>query len=332
LSRQRAKGTEPFQVLQRKVLARRFAFGLLRPFSGMNSSVRLGEIAQTILSHWPVKPLPTKAPAGFCYLTICGRAHWLMLRESLLSLYYAWNALPEIVVISDGSWTEQEFSSVFEWWPRKINVLSREDICRKACSAGEVELASYAEASPYGLKLASIVLLAETEPLLFVDADILWFDDPGEMLGPTSDWSKPRGIRESNCYQDKPMATRHCPQVLNPPFVNGGILALHGKLLQSELLRTMVREALIQPKNGAFEQTIIAAGVKLGGGIFPEKLCLVEFDDITKFSHRNMLKEGFCSRHYVNWMRHLLYRDAFRNRLMTPFHRWGSSKSFETRK
>ena len=36
---------------QRKALARTFAFGLLRPFSGMNVSVRLGEIAHNILSQ-----------------------------------------------------------------------------------------------------------------------------------------------------------------------------------------------------------------------------------------------------------------------------------------
>jgi len=36
---------------QRKALRRKFAPGLLRPFSGMNVSVRLGEIAQTLLSR-----------------------------------------------------------------------------------------------------------------------------------------------------------------------------------------------------------------------------------------------------------------------------------------
>src|SRR5206468_11083889 len=64
-------------------------------------------------------------------------------------------------------------------------------------------------------------------------------------------------FRSSNCYQHRDMALRFCPQVLEPPFVNGGIVALHGEFLTAETLRAMVREALADPNDGAFEQTII---------------------------------------------------------------------------
>ena len=73
--------------VQRKALARKFAPGLLRPFTGMNVSVRFGEIAQTILSHWPIPSQPAKPIARFRYLTVSDRRHWLILRESLFSLY-----------------------------------------------------------------------------------------------------------------------------------------------------------------------------------------------------------------------------------------------------
>src|SRR5437879_12915811 len=102
------------------------------------------------------------------------------------------------------------------------------------------------------------------------------------------------------------------PNILEPPFFNGGILALHGEFLTAELLRAMVREALADPKDGTFEQTIIASAVKIGGELFPEKMSLVEFDDVDRFRSRNMKIEGYYSRHYVNWMRHVLYRDAIR--------------------
>ena len=176
------------------------------------------------------------------------------------------------------------------------------------------ELAQYAEASAWGLKVASIVLLARWEPVLFVDADILWFADPADLFGPSDFWAKPRGVRESNCYQHRDLALRFCPKVLEPPFVNGGILALHGEFLPEDILRAMVHEALADPKDGTFEQTIIATAVKLGGEFFPEKLSLVEFDDVHRFRSRDMQDEGYYSRHYVNWMRHLLYRDALRLR------------------
>jgi hypothetical protein len=300
---------------QREAFRLKFAAGLLNPFSGMNVSVRLGQLALNVLSRWSIKPLPPKPESGLNYLTIGGRSHWLMLRESMFSLYKSWKKLPTITVVSDGSWSEADFYPVFSWWPGKINVLFREQIIADADAAGERELAQYAEASAWGLKVASIVLLARRGSLLFVDADILWFADPADLLGPGDCWAKPRGVRESNCYQHREMALRFCPQVLEPPFVNGSILALHGEFLTMEILRAMVHEALADPNDGAFEQTIIATAVKLRGEFLPEKLILVEFDDVDRFRSRDMQDEGYYSRHYVNWMRHLLYRDALKLRL-----------------
>ena len=281
----------------------------------MNLSVRFGEIAHAILSRWAITPLPAKTAAGFCYLTIVGRSHWLMLRESIFSLYRSWKELPSITVVSDGSWSKADFYTVFSWWPGKLEVVLGEQIIADAQAAGERELAQYAEASGWGLKLASIALLARREPVLFVDADILWFKDPSDLFGPSDCWGRPRGVRESNCHQRRDMALRFCPQALQPPFVNGGILALHGEFLPPEILRAMVREALADPEDGTFEQTIIASAVHMGAGLLPAKVNLVEFDDVDRFRHRNMKREGYYSRHYVNWMRHLFYRDALKLRL-----------------
>ncbi len=299
---------------QQKALARRFALGLLRPFSGMNLSVRLGEIARSVLSRWPVAPESPKPTANFRYLTLCGRENWLMLRESLLSLYRSSSLLPELTVVSDGSWTSEEFADVFAWWPAPITVLHRDEVSQAALSAGFPELAKYARVSPYGLKLSAIVTQAIQHPVLFVDADILWFRDPVLLLGDAAFWGKLRALRESNCHQSLDMAMHYCVQVLEPPFVNSGIVALHGELMAPDLLRRMVQEALSQPQDSPCEQTIVATGVKLGGQLFPDKLCLVGFDDAYRFRSRHARNEGYYSRHYVNWMRHLLYRDALKLR------------------
>ena len=319
---------------QRKALARKFALGLLRPFSGMNISVRLGEIAHNVLSQWPIPPQPSKPTAHFCYLTMCDRAHWLMLRESLFSLYRSWNSLPEITVVSDGSWTANEFAEVFAWWPTPITVLMREEICLSALAAGFPELADYVRESIWGLELATVTTQAKQRPVLYADADILWFRDPAPLLDDPVSWGKPRALRESNCHQRRDMALRHCPKVLEPPFVNAGIVALHGELMPPALLRSMVQDALPHPLDSSCQQTIIASAVKIGGELFPEKLSLVEFDDVYRFRSRNMKTEGYYSRHYVHWMRHMLYRDALRLRF--HFSHWpygkGRSESREPRR
>jgi len=102
------------------------------------------------------------------------------------------------------------------------------------------------------------------------------------------------------------------------------MVTLHGQLMPSEILRSMVQEASLHPLDSSCQQTIIASAVKIGGELLPEKLCLVEFDDVHRFRSRNMKTEGYCSRHYVHWMRHVLYRDALRLR----FHsfRWPYSE------
>src|SRR5262245_17540582 len=177
---------EAFQV--------KFAAGLLNPLSRMNVSVRLGQLALNILSRWSIKPLPPKSESGLCYLTIGSRSHWLLLRESMFSVYRSWKKLPTITVVSDGSWSAADFYPVFSWWPGKIDVLPPEQIIAETDAAGERELAQYADASAWGLKIASIVLLARREPVLFVDADILWFADPAALLGTSDSWAKPRGV------------------------------------------------------------------------------------------------------------------------------------------
>ena len=281
----------------------------------MNVSVRLGEIAHNIVSHWPIPLQQAKPVAHFCYLTMCDRAHWLMLRESLFSLYRSWNSLPEITVVSDGTWTASEFADVFGWWPAPINVLTRYEVSLAASSAGFPELANYARESIWGLELATVTTQAKKHPVLYADADILWFRDPAPLLDDPVSWDKPRAVRESNCHQRRDMALRYCTRVLEAPFVNGGIVVLHGELMAPELLRSMVQEALRDPQDSSCEQTIIATAVKIGGELLPEKLSLVEFDDVHKFRSRDMWNEGYCSRHYVNWMRHMLYRDALKLRL-----------------
>jgi hypothetical protein len=300
---------------QRRAFARRFAPGLLQPFTGLTLPVRIGEMAQTALSRWSISPQPAKPISKFRYLAACDRAHWLMLRESLFSLYRSWNSLPEIFVVSDGSWDTDEFAGVFGWWPTPITVLTRQDVCLACSRAGFSELAEYAGQSIYGLCLAAKITQAMQQPMLFVDADVLWVKDPALLLGDPASWVKPRAVRDNYCYQRRDLALRYCAKVLEPPFVNAGIVALHGELMAPGLLRGMVQEALRNPQDSSCEQTIIATAIKLGGEFFPEQLSLIAIDDTYSFFIRNAKQEGYYSRHYVTPARQLLYRDALKIRL-----------------
>ena len=300
---------------QLQAFARRFAPGLLRPFTGLTFPTRVGEVAHTALSRWPISKQCAKPQSDIRYMTIAGRTQWLMLRESLWSIYRTWAELPAVIVVADGSWTREEFEPVFAWWPGRIEVLERGDVLAMANAAGESELKAYAEACPYGVKLAAIVLVARSNAVLFVDVDILWFRDPVMLLGEPASWLKPRALAETYCYQRRDMALRYCAQVLEPPYVNAGIVGLRGDLMPPNLLRNMVEEAVRNFEDPSCEQTIIASAIKLGGEFLPEKLSLVAFDDAYRFFIRNAEHEGYYSRHYVTPVRQLLYRDALKLRL-----------------
>src|SRR5438034_7256584 len=131
---------------QREAFRLKFAAGLLNPFSRMSVSVRLGQLALNILARWSIKPLPPKPESGLCYLTIASCTHWLMLRESMFSIYRSWKKLPTITVVSDGNWSAADFYPVFSWWPGKINVLLGAQLIAEAEAVGERELAQSAEA------------------------------------------------------------------------------------------------------------------------------------------------------------------------------------------
>jgi hypothetical protein len=277
----------------------------------------MGAMAQTALSRWPISPQPAKPISKFRYVAACDRAHWLMLRESLFSLHRSWNSLPQIFVVSDDSWEPDEFAQVFGWWPTPITVLTRQDVCLASSRAGFPELAEYARQSIYGLCLAAKITQAIQQPMLFVDADVLWFKDPALLLGDPASWIKPRAAWDNYCFQRRDMALRYCAQVLEPPFVNAGIVALHGELMDPGLLRSMVQEALRNPQDASCEQTIIATSVKLGGEFLPERLSLIAFNDTSSFFIRNAKQEGYYSRHYVTPARQLIYRDAVKLRLMS---------------
>ena len=66
---------------------------------------------------------------------------------------------------------------------------------------------------------------------------------------------------------------------------------------------------------GTYDEDLCFEDWDMGAGLLPAKINLVEFDDVDRFRHRNMKREGYYSRHYVNWMRHLFYRDALKLRL-----------------
>ncbi len=280
-------------------------------------AIRLGALAEYLLSRHTQEKLAAKTTSPLRYVTMAGRAHWLLLRESLVSLHRSWQSIPRLIVVSDGSWGKKEFVEAFRFWPEPIEILMPDDITVPLLKEGQTELAQLAANHPLGLKLAAILYMAKEEQILFVDSDILWFSDPKLILSEFRDLPGPTTSVESGYSYNEALIRRHCPNKFIEPHPNTGLVYLKGKLCSFELLQDMLMTALEQPKHPFNEQTIIAIAVNQSGRRFPDEFCLVYFDDAFALRRRKPWREGFHSRHYVHWMRHQFYRDALRLRVTT---------------
>lgn len=241
---------------------------------------------------------------------MASRDHWLLLRESLLSLYRAWEVLPRVCIVSDGSWTAGELEEAFDFWPSPIETVSREQVLTRLIESKEHTLAELAKSHPLALKLGAIVISATKGRILFVDSDILWFSDPAKVLAPLA---KERGAfvtSEPGTSFNLDLLRTYCPELLRPPGINSGCVWLDGPLCDPTLFQELLSFAARQPTHEFNEQTIIAIAAKKYGGILPPQFCLVDFADAFSTQRRNMRAEGIHARHYVRFMRHQFYRDA----------------------
>lgn len=287
-----------------------FPLAWFHPRSRAPWSARLGAVAEWQLSRIPQRKLESKPQTDLLYITMTSRAHWLLLRESLVSLHRAWKALPKLVIISDGSWKPEEFHAAFSFWPNPIQLLMPGEVLEPFIKKGQLQLIKLSEAQPYGIKLAAIILLAQTSEVLCVDSDILWFKDPAEILQQARERGGPASVIESGRSYNEDMIRRFCPEGLPAPSINSGMVYLKGDLFAPEMLQAVLDSALEQPKHGFMEQTVITIAVVKNGRRFPAELCLVDYADALTLKRRKSWQESFHSRHYVNLMRHQFYRDA----------------------
>lgn len=278
---------------------------------------RWGAVAEYVLSRRKQPRLAPKKSGSGRYLTMAARAHWLLLRESLVSLHRAWEQLPSVTVVSDGSWNRAEFAEAFDFWPGNLQVLLPEEILQPLANDGKKDLVALARQHPLGLKLAAVVFAAKDEPVLFSDSDILWFSDPQKILAQRNGRPGPAATVESARSYNEELVRVHAPELLAAPGINTGCIYLHGELCPPDFLQALLTTALENPRHNFNEQSIIAAAVQRHGERLPAQFCMVDFADANSWRRRLPWREGFHARHYVNWMRHQFYRDAWALRRAT---------------
>jgi hypothetical protein len=271
-------------------------------------SAGLCRVAVSVLAPQRLRPKP---PSLWLVVTFAGPRHQLMLDQFLFSLYLAWPRLPRVRVITDGtdpSWVP----AVPRWWPGDAAVLPWEEVASFHSSRGRADLLRFASRVLMARKLAGVTMAASDEPLLYADADVLWFRAPQEET--LSDWAQGAPvlvISEDYLPSYDPALVPSClPHLRTPPYSCAGFLFAFGDLLDACDFGPLMSYAA---ENGVAvtEQTVFAEMAhQLGGKHWSS--AEIYCHDRDRFSlaptYRN---KPWIARHYVAPVRHLFWRDAF---------------------
>ena len=136
---------------------------------------RCCRLAFTMLSR---KKLSAAKPVGDTDLILfCGYKGAKMLKAVLLSMYYNWEKIPRLTLISDGTPAEV-LRTAMSFWPFPYEIKSWEDCAAWHQAKGRRSIVDFARNNPYARKMLSVLAEAESRPVFYCDTDVLWFGQP----------------------------------------------------------------------------------------------------------------------------------------------------------
>ena len=291
----------------------RFPYAALNPRHRLCLAQRLGMIAKWRLDGRKLLKLEARDEAPFRLVSMAGKSHLSLLRESLYSFGRHASLTPSLTIISDGSLNQSDFTAALSFWPSSIEVLTPKQVMDSIPIEVRSLLDPLVKAHALGIKLAGVIALSARGPLFFSDSDILWFSDPVAMLTHSFSQYSLAVAREEGCSINLNLAAKYAPSIMKAPSINSGCILVNKNLIKHPFLIELLIEANKNLVDEFNEQTIFGILATVIGGELPEKLCLTHFRDGFDIFNRKVWKEGYCSRHYIRFIRHQFYRDLLKN-------------------
>ncbi|WP_443938115.1 hypothetical protein [Pedobacter sp. MW01-1-1] len=137
---------------------------------------RLPHFYRAILKQKPFKAQPKQTfPLSVVMMT--GKHHLDYLQLSIISISKNWSKVPQLTVINDGSLKNDEIKRKLAFWQGDLIVEDWDNTKHFYQLQGRLALLRYAELNPFGKKLAVILRFAAKNPIIWIDSDILFFND-----------------------------------------------------------------------------------------------------------------------------------------------------------
>jgi hypothetical protein len=184
--------------------------------------------AFTVLS--PRRLTADREVAGTDLVLFCGRKGAAMLKAVLLSIYYNWQRIPRLTLVSDGT-PKEVLEAALRFWPFPYEIKSWEDCADWHRSKGRESIIDFARVNPYARKMLSVLAEAESRPVFYCDTDVLWFAEP-RLPAPASDNGCVMRISRDNMHCYHPAAIRYLNRqdLMDKPAINCGVVYLSGSV------------------------------------------------------------------------------------------------------
>src|SRR5580658_3951551 len=160
-----------------------------------------------------------------------------MMKAVLLSIYYNWDKIPRLTLVSDGT-PKEVLEAALRFWPYPYEIKSWEDCAAWHRGKGRQAIIDFAHVNPYARKLLSLLAEAEVRPVFYCDTDVLWFADPrlpspaeaSAKAGPPPNQPCIMRISRDNAHHYHPPAIRFLNRqdLMEKPAVNFGVVYLSG--------------------------------------------------------------------------------------------------------
>jgi hypothetical protein len=271
----------------------------------------LGHVLRMTFTLVAPKRLPANRAVGGTDLVIfSGYRGAKMMKALLISVYYRWEKIPRVTIVSDGT-PKEVLEAAMQFWPFLYEVKHWEECAEWHRANGHPAIVDFAQINPYARKLLSVLAEAEQRPVLYCDTDVLWFAPP-RLPEPVNGRCIMRMSTDNmHCYHLPAIRYLHREDLLDKPPMNAGVVYLAGSAWDhypgfEELLEFM----RIFNEGPAEQMTFAMLADRLGDNWTLDEIIVSTKDKYWPFIPRYPFSGTQMARHHVATKHSWFWRDA----------------------
>lgn len=282
---------------------------------GWRNAWRRRQVQRRILT---MPPVPTARTGTREVRVLCWRRDWLNAVWALKSFYF-FAGVDDPLFIHDGGLDDAHVQELKRHFPQATIIRRREAdarVERELEVSGLFRSLAYRRENVATLKLWDFFLLSRASHILSIDADVLFFRRPEELLVPVETLTHNLFNRDAGYAYSLPLdEIRHDLGVEIPSHANSGLSLIARTSMRFKEIEEWLAHPKVVADRWVTEQTLQVLSSSLYGiKLLPESYVL---------STTPGLPEGVVAKHYPGFFRPLLYSEGMQHLVSTGFLHYG---------